>query len=163
MKINILRHGIAVERGNPDYLDDSQRPLTKEGRKKLNDIAKTMQARKISFDQIITSPYLRALETTEIIIKKFKIKKDRISDSPNLVPDAPVLQIIHEINAHLPKAKNILLVGHEPHLSSLIAYLLTGNDTGVRINLKKGGLCQLEIKTLNGKSFANLDLLLNPY
>ena len=38
MNLYIVRHAIAVQRGTPDYEDDSQRPLTDKGRKKMKKI-----------------------------------------------------------------------------------------------------------------------------
>ena len=44
MNIYIIRHAIAVDEGTPGYEDDSQRPLTDKGRKKMRQIAKGLRA-----------------------------------------------------------------------------------------------------------------------
>ena len=162
MKIYILRHGIAVERGSGGYTDDSKRPLTVKGREKMHDIARNMRQQGIRFDLLLSSPYVRARETIEIVTKEFNIKKNAIVYSNNLIPDAPIKKIVEEINTTYPSSKSILIAGHEPHLSSLISYLLAGHESAIAINLKKGGLCQLDIEKLKNGACAVLTLLLNP-
>ena len=54
-----------------------------------------------------------------------------------------------------------MLVGHEPYLSRLIA-LLTAGETGVAIDLKKGGLGKLEAESLHYGRCATLVWLLTP-
>ena len=43
MNLYIVRHAIAVQRGTPDYEDDSQRPLTDKGRKKMKKIVQGLR------------------------------------------------------------------------------------------------------------------------
>ena len=42
MNLYIVRHAIAVEHGTPGYEDDSQRPLTDNGRKKMKKISRSL-------------------------------------------------------------------------------------------------------------------------
>ena len=67
MNLYILRHGIAVEHGAPGYAKDADRPLTPEGERKLGQIAEAMKALELTFDLILSSPYLRARQTAEIV------------------------------------------------------------------------------------------------
>src|ERR1051325_8453393 len=67
MEIYVLRHGIAVERGTPGYKKDSDRPLTKEGEEKVEQIAQAMLAMDLKFDLILSSTYLRAAKTAKIV------------------------------------------------------------------------------------------------
>ena len=76
MNLYIIRHAIAVDEGTPEYEDDSQRPLTDKGKKKMRQIAKGLRALGVEFDLILSSPYVRAKETAEILADVFKIKKD---------------------------------------------------------------------------------------
>jgi phosphohistidine phosphatase SixA len=55
-----------------------------------------------------------------------------------------------------------MLVGHEPYLSQLISVLLTGREQGVNLDLKKGGLCRLDIEVLRYGQCAVLESLLTP-
>src|SRR5690349_21920432 len=75
MNLYILRHGIAVEPGTAGYATDSDRPLLPKGERKLRKIAQAMQALKLSYNLILSSPYLRARQTAEIIAAAFKAGK----------------------------------------------------------------------------------------
>jgi len=58
-------------------------------------------------------------------------------------------------------AKKILLVGHEPQLSSTVSYLLSGK-AGAAIQFKKGGLCCLEVDGMPPQKSAVLQWALTP-
>ena len=66
MNLYLLRHGIAVERGTPGLDKDADRSLTPKGERRLWRITEAMEALKLSFDLILSSPYLRARQTAEI-------------------------------------------------------------------------------------------------
>ena len=161
MELYILRHGIAVDRATPGFEDDSTRPLTAEGQKKMRQNAQGMKIMDLSFDVILSSPYLRAKETATIVLQKFKTKNNKMLLTKALLPEASIEQIIKEINLNYYKNKSLLLVGHEPHLSSLISVLLTGKPNMI-IDFKKGGLCRLTAMTPLSKESARLDWLLTP-
>jgi phosphohistidine phosphatase len=70
MEIYVLRHAIAVERGSPDYLhDDSQRPLTKKGIRRMRRGVRGLGHAGLEFDLLLTSPYTRARQTAEIVVE----------------------------------------------------------------------------------------------
>lgn len=83
MNLYIIRHAIAAEE-DPSG-DESQRALTDKGGKKMRQIAKGLRVLGVEFDMILSSPYLRAKETAEILGEVFKIKK-QIVYSDNLIP-----------------------------------------------------------------------------
>jgi hypothetical protein len=66
MNIFILRHGIAAEPGAPGIKTDAERPLIPKGEQRLREAAGAMEKMGLSFDAIISSPYLRAKQTAEI-------------------------------------------------------------------------------------------------
>ncbi len=160
MDLYILRHAIAEERSGKTSGGDSQRRLTPEGAKKMRRIAAGMKAAGMSFDLILSSPFWRAKETAEIVAALFRLEK-KLQFSPELVPDGNPAQLIGELKKTYRGKKNILLVGHEPHLSRLISLLISG-DTGVPIQLKKGGLCKLSAEELRNGRCATLEWLLPP-
>ena len=75
MKISYLRHGIAVERGTPDFENDSGRQLTAKGKRQLRQTAAAMKKMGLHFDLILSSPFLRARQTAEIVAESLKLKK----------------------------------------------------------------------------------------
>lgn len=159
MNIYIVRHAIAVDEGTSEYEQDSDRPLTDKGRKKMRQIAKGLHTLGVEFDLILSSPYVRARETAEILADVFKMKK-KIAFSENLIPMADPELLLPEVIEKYP-VDSIALVGHEPHLSTLIA-VLTAENTKLDITLKKGGVCYLSADNLHHEHRATLEWLLTP-
>jgi phosphohistidine phosphatase len=160
MNLYLLRHGIAVDRATPGYDKDADRPLTPKGERRLWRIAEAMQKMELSFDLILSSPYLRAKQTAEVIAEAFKLKR-QLAFSEDLTPGGNPKSLIEHLNGIEPAPENVLLAGHEPYLSALISTLLAGN-TSLAIDFKKGGLCKLEIETLRYGRCATLAWLLTP-
>ena len=158
MNLYLIRHAIAVDEGTAD-LEDSQRPLTDKGRKKMRQIARGLHALGVEFDLILSSPYLRAQETAEVLADVFKMKK-KLVFSESLIPESEPEKVISEINESY-KVDSIALVGHEPHLSSLIG-LLTAGNTNIDVTLKKGGVCHLSADDLHHAHRATFEWLLTP-
>ena len=160
MNLYIIRHAIAVDEGTPEYEQDSERPLTDKGRKKMRQIAKGLRKLGVEFDLILSSPYVRARETAEILADVFKMKK-KIAFSENLIPMADPELLIPEILEKY-SVDGIALVGHEPHLSALIGALTAEHKT-LDITLKKGGVCYLTADDLHHADHrATLEWLLTP-
>ena len=63
--------------------------------------------------------------------------------------------------ATLDKDATVAIVGHEPHLSRLVAWLLTGKPSDF-ITMKKGGACLLEFEKGARQSGGTLAWLLRP-
>src|ERR1700679_3972322 len=88
-----LRHGLAGQHGDPKYKDDSLRPLTAEGRRKMHAISLGMKTLGLSFDVILSSPYVPARQTAPIVAKKYKLKDSDIYLTENLLPPATVKKL----------------------------------------------------------------------
>jgi phosphohistidine phosphatase len=158
MNLYLMRHAIAAE---PDgTIEDSQRPLTKEGRKKLQKIARNLKKLDISFDLVITSPYLRARQTADVVADELNLKSVQVIESEHLISFASAGELVEEINSTHP-VDNLLLVGHEPSLSQLIGMLVAG-DASVSITMKKAGLCKLSLEQLSYERCATLEWLMTP-
>jgi phosphohistidine phosphatase len=154
----LLRHGKAEPR-SPKWRPDSKRPLTSEGEKSMFDVARGIKALDVSFDVILTSPYVRALRTAEILAEVYESQK--LFETARLTPEAGVKDILEEVNENFSAAGGIVLVGHEPFLSGLISTLLTG-EAGMAMEFKKAGFCKLTIEKLIFGKCASLNWLLTP-
>ncbi len=159
MILYIIRHAIAAAPG-PDG-DDSLRPLTDKGRTKMYRIAAGLKEMGEQIDLILTSPYLRASQTARILAKELELGKDKVVPTEALAPGGEAIDLIKEINEKHKGIQNIAVVGHEPGLSGLISFLLSG-DSSLPISMKKGGVCRLSIETLEAGRCATLDWLLTP-
>jgi len=156
MELYFLRHATAVDRGTPRYDDDSQRPLTADGRKQMGRAAKGMKALGLKFDLILSSPYVRAADTAQIVASHLD---EEVTFTDFLIPDGNPLELIREISD--AGVQRVLLVGHEPDLSGLISILISGGSDAA-IELKKGGLCRLTTEKLIFGECATLNWLLTP-
>lgn len=157
MNLYIIRHAIAEEEYPSG--DDSQRALTEKGGKKMRQIAKGLRILGVEFDAILSSPYLRAQETAEILADVFKMKK-QIAFSDNLVPMGDPDLLIAEINEKYT-VDSLAIIGHEPYLTTLTS-LLVGQGSPVDLILKKGGVCRLATDDLHHSHHAALEWLLTP-
>jgi len=160
MNLFLLRHGLAVDSSKPGFKKDADRPLTPKGKQRLWRVAEAMEEMELEFEAILTSPFVRAAQTAEIIAEAFEIGKKLVT-SDHLTPNGNPKLLLEQLNQLSPVPKGVLLVGHEPYLSQLIGLLVAGN-TNVLIDLKKGALCKLEIETLRCGRCATLAWLLTP-
>jgi phosphohistidine phosphatase len=156
MEIYLLRHAVAVEaeafRG-----EDSERPLTPDGKKKMRRAAKGMLALGLSFDLILTSPYRRARETADIVAGIYK-KRRLVQCNDLLKPGGDRKSLVEHIAQPGDAAQNVLLVGHEPHLSQLLTTLIGASASAVK--LKKGALGCLSTERLRHSACAKLEWLM---
>lgn len=138
MDIFILRHGKAEE--SPPEGGDAARRLTKKGSDEILSVGLWMAAQDLEFDLIAASPLARAQETAVIIAGVLNYKKKPASWDV-LVPGSEPDAVCHEI-CRYAKYSAILLVGHEPLLSTLISRIIAGSeDAG--ITMTKGGLAKI--------------------
>jgi len=159
MNLYVIRHAIAVDEGTSEYESDSERPLTDKGRKKMRQIAKALRNLGVEFDLILSSPYVRARETAEILADVFKMKK-KLDFSDNLIPMGNPELLITEVNEKY-SVNSLAVVGHEPHLSTLVG-LLVAENAKIDVTLKKGGVCYLSADDLHQEHRATLEWLLTP-
>jgi phosphohistidine phosphatase len=156
----ILRHGVAEERDRTLFPDDALRPLTRRGTEKMHEIAAGMRGMGLEFGLILSSPYRRARQTAAIVAKEFGIPQ-RLRFSAHLEPGGDLAGLIEEVASASEEATCILLVGHEPSLSTLISLLVAGHE-GAPVMLKKGGLCSLTLDLAPRARRATLQWLLTP-
>jgi phosphohistidine phosphatase len=160
MDLFLLRHGIAVERGDPRFPCDADRPLVPRGRKKVQRVAEFLRRLELSFDRVLTSPWVRARQTADIICQELALK-GKLHESELLIPGQPSLDVAQLVRLAGREPRVILLVGHEPGLSTLAANLLTGGE-GLEIRMKKAGLCRITLDESAKGQKAVLEWLLAP-
>lgn len=159
MELLIVRHAHAgsreefAETGQSDDL----RPLTKTGMEDMKDVARGLRRILSSIDSVTTSPLVRARETAEIVADEFDVQ---IVESDVLRPDEKAEAFVKWARRE-QKDGMVAVVGHEPHLSGLVAYLI-GEAGDARIDLKKGGVCLLEFDGYPEHGSGTLRWLLTP-
>jgi phosphohistidine phosphatase len=160
VNLYLLRHGIAVDPSTAGCETDSERPLIPKGEHRLREAAAAMEKLELSFDLILSSPFIRAKQTAEIVAGELKLKK-RLEFSDELAPGGSSKALIQKLSGWEPSPENVLLVGHEPGLSRLVSLLVSGGADAA-IEMKKGGLCKLEAGELRHGRCARLAWLLTP-
>lgn len=160
MDLYLLRHAEAVARGTSGITRDADRPLTENGVKKMNKVAKAMMKMELTFDAILASPFLRAKDTAQITAEVLGCDS-LVRLTSNLATSANPASIVDEINRDYPNCKSVLLVGHEPYLSGLISTLISGRTDSL-ISFKKSGLCKLSTDHLRYGKCATLEWLMGP-
>ena len=156
----VLRHGIAVNRGDPAYPLDSDRPLKMKGIKRMRRIADGMQRMRVGIDLIISSPYRRALETAFVVARQYEAG-ETLRTVQALKAEVLPEEVIRTLLDGFSTCGRLLLVGHEPQLSALVSTLTSGG-AGARPLMKKGGLCKLRVDGLQVGKCATLEWLLTP-
>jgi phosphohistidine phosphatase len=159
VKLLIVRHGAAGDRESwqSEGRDDRLRPLTSEGKKEVRRAAAGLVNLLPDLPLLATSALVRATQTADILAKAYGCD---IVSLDALEPDEDPSNIVEWLQTQQPDS-TIGLVGHEPHLSTLVGYLLTG-DRDSFIDLKKGGACLLKIDAPIRAGGAELKWLLAP-
>jgi phosphohistidine phosphatase len=155
----IMRHGIALDRASPLASDDTMRPLTPKGRKRMARIAEELHKLGYAFDWIVSSPLVRAAETAEIVAASQK-PKPPVDVCAALTPGAPREDVLAFL-AKNPDRKRVMLVGHEPDLSALAGRLI-GAGRDANLEFKKGGCCLIEYDGLPARYAGRLVWWLTP-
>ena len=142
----ILRHGAAVSREEWAPKRESERPLTAKGEKQICRIGKALRNGEFSFGLILTSPYVRARHTAEIVAASLH-QEEKLKLSQSLKPQSSPRAFLDEARHLFGSAESVLVVGHEPFLTGLISLLIRA-DAQTQLKLKKGGLCKLKVEAL---------------
>ncbi len=157
MVLYIVRHGISVARGTNGILEE-ERPLTGEGMAKMNRGARGLRALDVRPDFILASPLIRARQTAEILqsVLGEGIPLETIDGlaSGNL-------EEVYKAIQQRAKLNSIMLVGHQPSLGDIAGEIAWGPGEH-SIDLKKGGVCCLQVDTLRPAPRGILLWLLTP-
>ena len=143
MQLLVVRHAIAEERS--DWAlggqSDSLRPLTSKGRSRMKRNASALCCLVPDLQLIATSPFPRASETAAILSTAY----DRlpVEEVPALASGASHGDLLDWLATR--HEKSIAVVGHEPDLGRLVAWLLAGEGAHP-MALRKGGACLLRFR-----------------
>ncbi len=136
MRLYFLRHGIA-DWPDWDPARDHERPLTKDGVKKMKEQARALADLGVKIDAILSSPYTRAYQTADIVAGKLGLE---VKTEPLLAPGFNSDKLA-EIARSFADDQALLLVGHEPNFSMVIAEITGGG----RVQMKKGTLARVDV------------------
>ncbi|MDP2712608.1 MAG: histidine phosphatase family protein [Solirubrobacteraceae bacterium] len=123
-----LRHGEAEPH---DARPDADRRLTERGERQSRDAGRALAALEISFQLVVTSPRVRALDTARLACGE--LGGDVVVDDA-LAGGFDVDDAL-ELAAAAGNDKRVLFVGHDPDFTQVV-----GDLTGAAVDFKKGGI-----------------------
>ena len=145
MELYLIRHGIAVDREDPNCPPDTERPLTPKGEKRSRAAAQGLRALGVKPSVVLTSPWLRALQTAEVFCEEFDYPAKKIVRTDTLKGTSAPADLLRELQSL--KGKVVFCFGHEPHLHLVIGHIL---HTSAKITeLKKAGVALLELERMS--------------
>ncbi len=141
MLLYILRHAEA----EANIISDYERRLTLHGHEQARSMGRFCWEHKIFPEIILTSPVVRAKQTAEEVVAV--LKKGELIESPWMACGMDPNVAFEELPAY-KKFKGVMIVGHEPDLSCLIAMLL-GLKNAASLDVKKASLTLIEVKNFS--------------
>lgn len=139
MNILIVRHAIAEDRDAfaLQNANDDERPLTDKGIARMQEAAQGLARIAPLIDLLAYSPLVRTRQTADILRPVLNAKQEEELDQ--LAPGMGPISLSQWL-ARCSLDCGVCLVGHEPDLSELVAWLTAGKVDGF-VNLKKGAAC----------------------
>ena len=136
MRVILIRHGDAI---TSSPLGDPGRPLSIEGRRQAAAAGRALAERGVSPTQVWCSPFVRAVQTAELIVAPLEFE-GVVEARDDLYPDSSTESLAGSL-AGLDSEASVLVVGHQPFMSTAASLLLnlavsnfaTGAALGLRI------------------------------
>ena len=153
MLLLLMRHGIAQPLSDSKSSDDFHRALTRKGRKRARRAALGICRLAPRLDFLASSPKTRARQTAQIVRESLGEIAPPLTEWSELMEEDPdaITEKLRVLDAKIAGEKTVLLCGHEPHLSRLISQMLAGSPEVLHVELKKAGVCALQIEWIPQK------------
>lgn len=134
MLLYLVQHGKAK-----DGDENPERPLTDEGRREVETVLLLLtRYGAVTASQVVHSGKRRAAETAEIIATRLDAD---VEESEGLAPDDDPVTWASRLR---DSNRDVVLVGHLPHLSRLASLLLTGDPESAVVAFSNGGIVALQ-------------------
>lgn len=160
MQLLVIRHAIAEEREEfaASGRDDSERPLTKHGKRQMKRVARGLRRFVTSIDVLGASPLVRAQQTAAIVAEAYH--GIPVATVPSLAPESTP-EAFADWLGRQRIAEVVGAVGHDPHLGMLVTWLLAGR-VEPRVDIEKGGVVALAVEGAPRAACATLLWALTP-
>lgn len=121
MQLYFLRHGEAGHKAPSDF----ERELTVEGEQSALNIGKFCADSFIQFTHVLSSPLLRTRQTARCVLRN--LPDVTIEETDFLTPDSDPRDLLAHLRSFSMDSR-ILLVSHEPFVSSCISSIISGTE-----------------------------------
>ncbi len=139
----IARHAWAHPRDSQRWPDDADRPLTEEGQARYRKLIELLASRGFEPRVIATSPYVRCVQTAEIIAEIVS-GQPQVCPLDELEPNSDIEGIVAWIQQR-PSQENVCLVGHAPDVSCITAEMIAQPEMDeTHLRFAKGGIAAVE-------------------
>jgi len=138
----LIRHARSNEKA-PDQ-QDVDRTLTTEGMQQSTRIGFYFSNEGLLPDIIITSPAIRAQQSSTIIADQLKLNTERVHSNDELY-EASVRTFLQVVKLFKEEWERVFAVGHNPTISYLAEYI-TGAEIGV---MSAGSITRIEVPVKN--------------
>lgn len=136
MLLYFLRHGQAGH----NFPTDFERELTDEGKLASTNVGKFCAEMDIHFTHAFVSPLVRAKQTAKAVLKK--LPEIELIETEYLTPERDPKNLFDLLSSYSNDSR-ILLVTHEPLVSSCISALISGTET-IHIVMKPATIACVE-------------------
>jgi phosphohistidine phosphatase len=142
MNLYLMRHADAVDNGKHGVQRDADRMLSEKGLRQISRIAGFLEDQGVRLDSIVSSPFLRARQTAELLAGR-------------VAPDIAVT-LLHELEPGVVpetfmralrryRSDSLLAVGHMPDLSYLVGSLMAKTANPL-LDFKTAAVASLEVE-----------------
>ena len=135
MQLYLVQHG-----ASKSETEDPQRGLTDEGRRVVEHMAEYPAAVGVAPERIEHSEKLRARQTAEILAAALHPRAGATQLS-GITPNDDIQPVRERLQV---EANNLVLVGHLPYLSRLVATLLGLERDRTVVDFRMGGVVRLD-------------------
>ena len=139
----IVRHAWAGYFGDPDWPDDSLRPLTEKGKERFSKVVEILTEREFLPQVLATSPYVRCRQTAEIIAEICP-SHPAILELGELAPSGEMGGLLKWTAGQSVKYDRIAWVGHAPDVGHFAAALIGNGESWIRF--AKGAVAAIEFE-----------------
>jgi phosphohistidine phosphatase len=158
MKFLLIRHADAQPLPEGSDLEDMNRPLTDKGIAQCKILATALLRISLPLGKVVSSPYLRAVQTAEELLKHYPEPKPEIHQSPPLEPGGKEKKLSRFLRGL--DTEHVTLIGHMPDLAAYAGWLIGSKKA--QLALTKTGAAYIESDTGPGKGCGTLTWLITP-
>ncbi|MBI4656327.1 MAG: histidine phosphatase family protein [Elusimicrobia bacterium] len=156
-----LRHGHAMTPAESGADSDSRRKLSQRGKEEITSCANKLISIKFNPDLILTSPLVRAMETSKMILSLLNNPCEFLTLEELACQTDPVL-LMNAVRPRIINRNFPVIIGHQPLIGALCGYISGSNP----IDMHTGAFALVKIDReklkQNFKSCGKLIDIYNP-